>query len=345
METDKTAHRASQLPAWKSVLAVVAHPDDESFGLGAVLSTFVDGGARGGVLCFTHGEASTLHGVAGELRRIRTAELHCAADALGLHTVELASYPDGALDQEPLQHLTDRIAAVARTESVEGLIVFDTTGITGHPDHRWATRAAVAAGALMEIPVLAWTLPEQVTEVLNSELRTSFRGRPADEIDLVIAVDRSRQLRAGEAHRSQDVPGTPLWRRLELLEGHECLRWLHPGTRPSPVELQFTAGCPSWQDTYAHLIQALGALGLDDEDILLSVVQDQAQAEDLYFAGSPTVLINGLDPFTQPGRQPALACRLYDTPEGRSGTPTLTQVTIALQALRESRLGATSAQG
>jgi LmbE family N-acetylglucosaminyl deacetylase len=303
METDKTAPRSGRLPAWKSVLAVVAHPDDESFGLGAVLSTFADGGSQGSVLCFTHGEASTLHGVAGELRRIRTAELHAAAD---------------------------QIAAVARAESAEGLVVFDTTGITGHPDHRWATRAAVATGALMEIPVLAWTLPEQVTEALNSELRTSFRGRPADKIDLVIAVDRSRQLRAGRAHQSQDVPGTPLWRRLELLKSHEYLRWLHPGNRPSAVELQFTAGCPSWQDTYAHLVQALGALGLDDEDILLTIVHDHAQAQALHFTGSPTVLIGGTDPFTQPSRQPALACRLYDTPDGRCGTPTQSQVTVAL---------------
>lgn len=345
METGETAPRTSHLPAWKSVLAVVAHPDDESFGLGAVLSTFVDEGARGSVLCFTHGEASTLHGVAGELRQIRTAELHAAAGALGLIAVELASYRDGALDREPLRHLTDQVAAVARAESAEGLIVFDTTGITGHPDHRWATRAAIAAGALMEIPVLAWTLPEQLTEVLNRELPTSFRGRPADEIDLAIAVDRSRQLRAGEAHRSQDVPGTPLWRRLELLESQEYLRWLHPGKRPSALELQFTAGCASWQETYAYLVQALGALGLGDEDILLTLVQDQAQADDLHFTGSPTVLVGGVDPFAQPNGQPALACRVYDTPDGRSGTPTPTQVTSALQPVWESRLGAGSRQG
>ena len=48
------------LPA-RSVLAICAHPDDESFGLGAVLSAFVDAGARVSLLCFTRGEASTLH--------------------------------------------------------------------------------------------------------------------------------------------------------------------------------------------------------------------------------------------------------------------------------------------
>ena len=318
------------LPAWTSVLAVVAHPDDESFGLGAVLSTFIDRGAQGGLLCLTQGEASTLHGVAGDLQRIRTAELAATARVLGLHAVELAEYSDGALNETPLTKLTDEITDLARRQAIEGLVVFDTTGITGHPDHRWATRAAVAAGAMLELPVLAWTLPEQVARTLNTELDTSFRGRPADQIDLVVDVDRSRQLRAGESHRSQAVPGAPLWRRLDLLEGQEHLRWLHPGNQTFPVELQFTADCPNWQDTYAHLVQALTDMGRDDEDILLTVVQDQTQAQTLHFTGSPTVRVGGVDPFIQPTRQAALACRLYDTPDGRRGTPTQTQITTAL---------------
>ena len=74
-----------QLPAWRSVLAVVAHPDDESFGLGAILSAFADRGAELAVLCLTQGEASTLHGVAGELGDIRARELKAAAAELGVY--------------------------------------------------------------------------------------------------------------------------------------------------------------------------------------------------------------------------------------------------------------------
>jgi LmbE family N-acetylglucosaminyl deacetylase len=331
MHRDTTEPGRGLLPAWTSVLAVVAHPDDESFGLGAVLSAFVDEGAQGSLLCLTHGEASTLHGVAGDLQRIRTAELIAAARVLGLHAVELADYPDGRLNETRLAQLTEEITDLARRQAVEGLVVFDTTGITGHADHRWATRAAVAAGGLLEIPVLAWTLPDQVASTLNTELGTSFRGRPTAQIDLVVDVDRSRQLKAGESHRSQAVPGAPLWRRLELLQGQEHLRWLHPGNPSFPVELQFTADCPNWQDAYAHLVQALTDLGRDDDDILLTVVHDHAQAQELHFTGSPTVLVGGVDPFIQPSRQAALACRLYDTPEGRSGTPTQAQVTTALR--------------
>ena len=51
----RTGSRAGALPAWASVLAVVAHPDDESFALGAVLNAFAQGGSRVELLCFTHG--------------------------------------------------------------------------------------------------------------------------------------------------------------------------------------------------------------------------------------------------------------------------------------------------
>lgn len=68
-EVGAFALQAGALPAWPSVVAVVAHPDDESFGLGAILDSFARSGAAVSVLCLTHGEASTLHGVSGDLPR------------------------------------------------------------------------------------------------------------------------------------------------------------------------------------------------------------------------------------------------------------------------------------
>lgn len=55
----------------RRVLAVVAHPDDESFGLGGLLALLSDGGVPTTVLCFTHGGASTLHGTPASARRRR----------------------------------------------------------------------------------------------------------------------------------------------------------------------------------------------------------------------------------------------------------------------------------
>lgn len=59
------------LPAWASVLAVIVHPDDETFGLGAVIDALVTGGAAVHVLCYTHGEASTLNQLQGECEHLR----------------------------------------------------------------------------------------------------------------------------------------------------------------------------------------------------------------------------------------------------------------------------------
>lgn len=81
---------------WRDVLAVVAHPDDESFGLGALLASFVATGSRVSVLCLTHGEASTLHGVEGDLAEVRARELVDAAAALGIARVAMAAFPDSA---------------------------------------------------------------------------------------------------------------------------------------------------------------------------------------------------------------------------------------------------------
>jgi LmbE family N-acetylglucosaminyl deacetylase len=315
------------------VLAVVAHPDDESFGLGALLSAFATSGTAVSVLCFTHGEASTLHGVAGDLQNIRAAELAAAATLLGLQKVDLRDHPDGALTDVPLETLAADAVTVARAQAAEGLVVFDTTGITGHPDHRWATRAALAAGALLDLPVLAWTLPEQVTEQLNTELGTAFLGQPAARIDQTVTIDRSRQLQAVRAHPSQAVPGAPLWRRLELLGNQEHLRVLQPLRQRPRVELLFTADCPNWLTALDHLARALLALGQDDQDIALTVVHDEPHAHLRHVSGSPTVLLDGVDPFASPAAIAGLACRLYDTPDGRRGAPSVRQLTAAMTSL------------
>ncbi len=217
-----------RLPDWRSVLAVVAHPDDESFGLGAVLAAFVAAGAEVSVLCFTRGEASTLHGVSGDLTEVRAKELRAAADALGVISVELLDHPDGRLSEVPLADLTAQVSAAARTGAT-GLLVFDPSGVTGHPDHRRATEAALGAAGTLGLRVLGWTVPADVAATVNAEHATSFVGHPPSAIDLTVTVDRARQHEAVRCHPSQAVPASPLWRRLELLGDNEHLRWLPDG--------------------------------------------------------------------------------------------------------------------
>lgn len=225
-EVTGTAVTDGVLPTWTRPLAVVAHPDDESFGLGALLSAFADAGGDVAVLCFTRGEASTLQAVEGNLATIRAAELESAAQQLGVTTVQLLDEPDGLLDVADRGRLVASVLAAAARHRTDGLLVFDDTGITGHPDHIAATRAALEAARSTGLPVLGWTLPERVAAALRSDVGAPFLGRPDAVIDLVVEVDRAKQLLALHAHASQVVPSGPLWRRLELLADREYLRWL-----------------------------------------------------------------------------------------------------------------------
>ena len=216
----------TQLPSWGSVLAVVAHPDDESFGLGAILSTFVANGARVSVLCFTHGEASTLHEVGGDLATVRADELSAAARALGIESVFLKAYPDGALRTVDPTVLVADVAKIADLVSADGFVAFDSSGITSHPDHQCATDIARSAAAPRGAGVLGWTIPKAAANVLNDEFGAEFVGHDDEQVDIRIAVDRARQIAAIACHPSQVVPGGVLWRRLDLLGSYESLRWL-----------------------------------------------------------------------------------------------------------------------
>ena len=104
---------SSKLPRAASVLAVCAHPDDESFGLGGALSAFSDSGAATAVMCFTRGESSTLGEDASSLGRVRSAELSRAAAVLGVGYVELFDYPDGGLAEQRLDVLALQVFEVA----------------------------------------------------------------------------------------------------------------------------------------------------------------------------------------------------------------------------------------
>ena len=220
-----------RLPHWESVAVVIAHPDDESFGLGAVIDSFVRAGARVRVVCLTQGEASTLAPSDGLLSAVRAAELEDAAEALGVERADLLGFPDGRLADIPVEELLGEV--IATLEPAQGLLAFDPSGVTGHPDHVRATEVAVDIARGWGCGLLGWTIPRDVAEALRRETQAGFVGHAAGEIDITLRVERDVQRRAIEAHRSQAVPGSALWRRLELFGEREHLRWIvGPDGRP-----------------------------------------------------------------------------------------------------------------
>jgi LmbE family N-acetylglucosaminyl deacetylase len=214
------------LPAWSSVLAVVAHPDDETFGLGAVIDAMTSAGSAVHVLCFTRGEASTLNERDADLPAARAEELRQASAELGVASCTLLDYPDGGLAAVPRPELEAHVISLAARHRAGGLLVFDDTGITGHRDHQAATAAAVGAARRAGLAVLAWALPAAIAGLLEAETGASFAGRPPGQVDICVRVDRARQRRAALLHASQISPAAVLWRRLQLQGDCEHLRWI-----------------------------------------------------------------------------------------------------------------------
>ena len=220
------------LPAWRRVLVVVAHPDDESFGLGAVIDSFVRGGAQVRVHCLTRGEASSL-GVGGsDLASVRADELAGAAAELGVAETTLSDWPDGRLAAVPVGLLEGELSVVVDDLGPDGVLVFDASGITGHPDHVAASASALRVAEARGLPALAWTISHDVATELAAAYGVGFSGHELNECDVLLTVDRTRQRRAIAAHASQAVPSSALWRRLELQGDTELLRLIHPTRGP-----------------------------------------------------------------------------------------------------------------
>ena len=95
------------------------------------------------------------------------------------------------------------------------------------------------------------------------------------------------------------------------------------------VELRYVDGCPNWREVHGVLVELLAAR--DDAELRLRRVGTAEQARRLGFHGSPTVLIDGGDPFPVAGDGPGgLACRVYATPDGLRGAPTRAQLRAVL---------------
>jgi LmbE family N-acetylglucosaminyl deacetylase len=142
------------------LLAVLAHPDDETFGTGGTLAYYARQGVEVHLICATSGEVGIappdLRGFKspGEMRR---AELRCAAETLGLKDVHFLNYRDSgmtgspdnrnpeALAAQPTTQVARKVAALIREIRPQVVITFDPIGGYRHPDHIAIHHATVEA--------------------------------------------------------------------------------------------------------------------------------------------------------------------------------------------------------
>jgi hypothetical protein len=89
-------------------------------------------------------------------------------------------------------------------------------------------------------------------------------------------------------------------------------------------------GCPNAPVLTGRLAAALN--GRAGVSVSHQVIRDESEAVRWGMRGSPTLLIDGVDPFAEPGQPPSMSCRLYRTEDGRaSGAPTIGQLRRAIE--------------
>lgn len=149
------SERAGNPPAGAPLrlLAVLAHPDDESLGLGGVLARYAAEGVETYLVTATRGEGGRFHehregpGHPGRARlgEIREAELRAAADVLGIREVAILGYPDGHLDEADSREILETLVHHLRRVRPHVVLTFSPDGSYGHPDHIAICQVATAA--------------------------------------------------------------------------------------------------------------------------------------------------------------------------------------------------------
>jgi LmbE family N-acetylglucosaminyl deacetylase len=134
-----------------TLLAVLAHPDDETFGMGGTLALYARRGVSVHLICATRGEVGDVepHYLEGyqSVGELREDELRCAAGILGLAGVHFLDYRDSgmpgspdnqhpqALAAAPIEEVTAKVAAYIRKLRPQVVLTFDPIGGYRHPDH------------------------------------------------------------------------------------------------------------------------------------------------------------------------------------------------------------------
>ena len=119
------------------VLAVFAHPDDESLAVGGTLARLASEGYHVVVMCASHGERGSEVGPVRDdaLGRIRATELMTAARTLGIAEVILWHHPDGDLRWAEVTDFHAELILFLRRRRPSAVITFDEDGLYWHADH------------------------------------------------------------------------------------------------------------------------------------------------------------------------------------------------------------------
>jgi len=135
------------------VLGVFAHPDDEAYLAGGLMTTAIDAGRRVVCVTATRGELGFPDDdprSIEERKNVRTTEMTACLGVLGVEEHHWLEYPDGGCADVPVAVAAERIRALIDDVRPDTVLTFGPDGQTFHPDHiavgRWTTIACAASG-------------------------------------------------------------------------------------------------------------------------------------------------------------------------------------------------------
>jgi len=137
------------------LLAVFAHPDDETYLCAGLLAAAVDAGQHVTVVTATRGElgfGDPFDWPTARAARVRTWESRAAMAVLGIGDHRWLGYRDGGCDAVEVDRAAARLATIIRDVAPDTVVTFGPDGITGHPDHIAVSRWVSAAIATVERP-------------------------------------------------------------------------------------------------------------------------------------------------------------------------------------------------
>jgi LmbE family N-acetylglucosaminyl deacetylase len=148
-------------PSPRSLLAVLAHPDDESFGMGGTLALYAQRGMEVSLVCATRGEVGEIadpsYATPETLGQVREGELRCAAETMGVAEVIFLGYRDSGMDgtpenqdprafiNAPADEVVITLVGILRRLRPQAVVTFEPNGGYGHPDHIAIHKHTVAA--------------------------------------------------------------------------------------------------------------------------------------------------------------------------------------------------------
>ena len=190
------------------LLAVFAHPDDETFRPGGTLALLAKQGVGVDMLTFTHGEAGSCGDpplcALKELPAVRERELHCACVALGIQPPRLLDYADGHLQECDKEMMIAQILFVVNEIKPQILLSFGPDGLSGHPDHiavgQWAGEAFRRADEIAALYTVA--VPHSLAKKLDMR---QVHSVPDEAIALTVDVSSAweTKLTAMRCHATQ----------------------------------------------------------------------------------------------------------------------------------------------